>query len=331
MKLSVLLGGLHNPNPATRLDVVRVLGMLDETRALDPLRERYHQETDEGVREAITWAGKRLFQARQAEYSTINEIFQYFGIDREIENTPDEEEARLMQQMDYNLQRDLVDIREKGARGKVGWAIGVGAVAGLGAGLGALMSTGAESASSAMEGRPQIGTTRTPATAPTDADITIWLRRLHESEQESMREQAIIQLAELNNPRALPHLAAAFIDDLSPRIRQSAQRFGKILYWRAVYWTMEQDGSLAAEMERRAAALGKKIKTEKPAQSGATTPGAASSPQLGAGPGAPPSSAPRPPSSGAPLEVDVSDILLKAKQAREKRISKQKPGSRGRK
>ena len=328
MKLSVLLGGLHNPNPATRLDVVRVLGMLDETRALEPLRERYHQEIDESVRQAITWAGKRLFQAHQADYSTIQEIFRYFNIDKEIENRPDDEEARLMQQMDYTLQRDLVDIREKGARGKAGWALGVGAVAGLGAGLGAMMSTGAEVASSSLGDRPQIGTTRTPATAPTDADITIWLRRLNESDQESMREQAIIQLTDLNNPRALPHLAAAFINDPSPKIRQTAQRFGKILYWRAVDWTMDQDGSLATEIQRRATALGKAIKTEKSAQSGTapTTP----APQIAAGAGTQSSTASPPPASKKTQEVDVADILMKAKQAREKRKSKPEPGYRGR-
>ncbi|MBN1562272.1 MAG: HEAT repeat domain-containing protein [Anaerolineae bacterium] len=319
MKLSVLLGGLHNPNPATRLDVVRVLGMLDETRALEPLRECYPNETDDSVRQAIAWAGKRLFQAYQAGYSTVDEIFQYFGIDREIENTPDEDEARLMQQMDYSLQRDLVDMREKGARGKVGWAIGVGAVAGVGAGLHAMMMQGAESASSAMADRPRIGTTRTPATAPTDADISIWLRRLHESDQEGTREQAIIQLTELNNPRALPHLAATFINDPSPQIRQAAQRFGKILYWRAVYWTMEQDGSMAAEIQRRATALGKKIKADKTG----TTPDTI--PQLGAGPGAQP-----PTPSGSPA-VDVADILMKAKEGRAKRKSKQRPSSRKRK
>jgi hypothetical protein len=325
MKLSVLLGGLNNPNPATRLDVVRVLGMLDETRALEPLRERYHTETDGAVRQAITWAGKRLYQAHQAGYSTVDEIFQYFGIDREIENTPDEDEARLMDQMDYHLQRDLEDIRDKGARGRVGWAIGVGAVAGLGAGLGAMMMQGAESASSAMEGRPQIGMTRTPPTAPTDSDISIWLRRLSESQQEGMREQAIIQLAELNNPRALPHLANTFISDPSPKIRQSAQRFGKILYWRAVYWTMEQDGSLATEMQRRAAALGKKIKADTPPQSGA---GAA--PQLGSGSEATPASSVPPTAPTSESEVDISEILMRAKEARAKRKSKRRPGSRGR-
>lgn len=313
MKLSVLLGGLNNPNPAVRLDVVRVLGMLDETRALEPLRERYHQEDDEMVRQGITWAGKRLFQARQAGYSTVDEIFRYFNIDRAIENTPDETESELMEQMDYSLRKDLKGIREKGARGKVGWAIGASMVAGMGAGFGALMTPGAENISSTLSAaRPQPGTSRTPATMPTDTDISIWLRRLNESDDPDQREQAIIQLAELNNPRALPHLAAAFINDSEPKVRQAAQRYGKILYWRAIYWNMEQDGSLAAEMERRAAAIGKKIKTAKPA-SPPDTPSLPSGSSPAGAPAAPPEE-----------EVDVGEILLKAKAARAKRKSKSK-------
>jgi hypothetical protein len=323
MKLSVLLGGLHNPNPAVRLDVVRVLGMLDETRALEPLRERYHQETDESVQQAITWAGKRLFQAHQAGYSTIDEIFRFFAIDKDIEHAPDDEEAKLMEQMELNLQRDLIKIREKGARGKVGWAIGVGAVAGLGAGLGALMSPGAESLSSGLEQRPQIGTTRTPATAPTDADISVWLRRLNESSDPDMREQAIMQLAELNNPRALPHLAATFVNDPEPQIRQAAQRFGKILYWRATYWTMEQDGSLEAEMQRRAEAIGGTVKHRELSPVDTQTLAAVS----------PLESAPRPGSKPKPKEeeVDVGEILRQAQERRAKRQSKSKSRSSRRK
>jgi len=64
MRLEALLSGLENPQPTVRLDVVRVLGMLDETRSLDTLRARYQNEPDPVVRNAISWAGKRLFQAQ---------------------------------------------------------------------------------------------------------------------------------------------------------------------------------------------------------------------------------------------------------------------------
>jgi len=315
MRLEALLSGLENPQPTVRLDVVRVLGMLDETRSLDTLRARYQNEPDPVVRNAISWAGKRLFQAQQAGYSTIDELCRHFGIDREVENMPDAAEQELMQKMQNSLDRDLRDMQGRAGRRRVGMAIAAGlggslvggTTVGMSAMAGALMP-GAGTASG-PDGRPQIGTNRTPATAPTNVDIDVWVRRLREGASPDMREQAAIQLAELNNPKALPHLAAAFVGDTSPKVRQAAQRFGKILYWSTVYWEMEQDGSMAEEMERRAAAIGKEIKLTK-----STPPSESPTAPDGDQKAAPPPS----------QDVDVSDILRKAKRGRARRKSKRR-------
>ncbi len=315
MRLEVLLSGLESPQPAVRLDVVRVLGMLDETHALDALRARYKVEPDAAVRNAISWAGKHLFQAQQAGYSTIDELCRHFGIDREIDHMPDAAEQELMEKMQRGLDRDLLDMQGRAGRRRIGMAVvaGLGGslVGGTGVGMSAMagaLMPGADSASGAG-GRPQIGTKRTPATAPTNTDIDVWVRRLRDGSSPEMREQAAIQLAEFNNPKALPHLAAAFLADTSPKVRQAAQRFGKILYWSTVYWEMEQDGSMAEEMQRRAAAVGKEIKLPKA--------GPANEPPAAAAPGTGQGDAPSP-----PQEVDVSEILRKAKQARAERKRK---------
>jgi hypothetical protein len=322
MKLEVLLGGLENPEPAVRLDVVRVLGMLDETHALDALRRRYPVETDPAVRGAITWAGKRIYQAQQAGYSTINELFRFFNIDKEIENTPEADEQELMEKMEDGLHRDLLEIQERGFKKKVGLAVAAGlggmVAGGVGTGLTMLaggMAAGADRVSSGMEGRSQIGMSRTPPTAPSNTDIAVWVRRLHEGATPEQREQAAIQLSELNNPKALPHLAAAFVGDEAPKVCQAAQRFGKILYWRVVYWDMERDGTLAEEMVRRAAAMGKKIKPPKFDPATMPMPPSPSS-VYGA-----PAGAAQPPADEP--EVDVGEILRKAKQARKERKRKQ--------
>lgn len=317
MKLDILLSGLKNPQPAVRLDVVRVLGMVDEVRALDALREQFKTEPDSVVRSAIAWAGKRLYQAQQAGYTTQAEIFRHFGIDREIENTPDAAEAELIRKMEQDLSRTLADRQGRASIKQAGLAaatgLGVGMIAGGMAGLGTMaagLQAGAGMASSSMgEERPMLGTTRTPAMAPSNADFSVWLRRLREGKTEAQREQAILEIQQLNNPAALPHLAAVFIGDESPRVRQAAQRFGKILYWSSVYWAMEQDGSLAAEMKLRLEAMGKR--TEKPPVGPLdTTSGTTPTPSI-----------PQRPSSGASPEsqVDVSEILRKAQQGRAKR------------
>lgn len=309
MKLNILLGGLNNPQPAVRVDIVRVLGMLDEIRALDSLRQRYQTETDPAVKSAIAWAGKRLFEAQQAGYSTIDELFRHFGIEREIENTPDAAEAEMMKKLQDNMDSDLRRMQERGNSRRIGMAVAAGlggsllggTTVGMSAAMGAMMP-GAGAASSGLDGRPQIGSQRTPATAPSGADISVWVRRLREDVSPGKREQAAIELAQLNNPAALPYLAAAFVSDPDPKVRQAAQRFGKNLYWSAIYWEMEQDGSLAEEMAKRAQAMGKNI----PKAPGISSPGTTT-----AAPGS---------TSGA--QEDVTDILRKAQAARSKRQKK---------
>jgi hypothetical protein len=322
MKLEVLLSGLNNPQPAVRLDVVRVLGMLDETRALEPLRERYKMETDPQVREAIAWAGKRLYQALQAGYSTVDELFQYFRIDREIETMPDVNEQEMLRRMEQQFDSDMRDMQKKAGRRKAGMAIAAGLAGGMvgaGAGMRMMMDTlkpGADAASSAL-GQGERVVQRTPATLPTNANIDIWVKRLKTSPRAEDRENAVIELQQLNNPRALPPLALVFVTDDSPKVRQAAQRYGKILYWSAVYWDMEQSGALAEEMRRRAEALGKAIKvdtqsdTAQPDQMPAIAPGQ----DADAAPGAPAA-------RSQEDEVDVAEILRKAKEGRKRRKSR---------
>lgn len=302
MKLDDLLGGLISSHTETRLDVVRVLGMLDETQALPRLREQYAVEHDAHVREAIAWAGKRLYQAQQAGYSTLDEIFRYFRIDAEIETSSDETEDELLRQMQDRFDSDLRDMQRRAVRRKIGTALAAG-LAGSAAGIGPLgtalhaMMPGADAAGGNLGG-PNLSVKRTPATAPTDAPIDVWLKRLQSAPTPEQREQAVIELQQLNNPRALPALARVFVTDESPKVRQAAQQHGKILYWRAVYWAMTQDGSLAREMQRRAEALGKTLpRTVKDAP--ATSDAQAPSPN--------------------DQQVDVGDILRKAEEARKKR------------
>lgn len=321
MRLDVLLSGLENPQPAVRLDVVRVLGMLDETRALDRLRDRYQTETDPDVRNAISWAGKRLYQAQQAGYSTLTELFRHFGIDREIENMPDAAEAEMMKKMQQSFDHDLMQMKTGMMKRKAGWAAAA-AIGGAAVGGGALsmialsgaMQPGADAASSSLGGgRPQIGMKRAPATAPTNMPIDVWARRLREGPTEELREQAALELAQLNNPKALPALAAAFVGDLSPKVRQSAQKYGKVLYWNMIYWEIEQDGTLAQEMEKRAAEMGKNIKAETDARPGTGPIGDSSTPASGTS---------QPPKAAPPPEVDVTEILRRAQQGRAERKRK---------
>ncbi len=305
MKLENLLANLNNSDPAIRIDVTRVLGMVDETLALMAIGQHYKTETEPAVRQALDWAGKRLYAAHQAGYNTVDEICRQFGVDNEIAHAEDPEEAKLLKKMQDEFERDMLRMKEQGASKKAGMAAAAGIAGAMMGGMsmgmgmmGSALKPGAEAASSNLGGsRPQIGTQRTPAAMPSKVNISIWVRRLSEESSAADRAKAVIELGSLNNPAALPHLAAAFASDPSPKVQEAAQRAGKLLYWRTVYWHMEQDGSLAAEMQRRAEAMGKTVRAK------ASTEPAPTSPES--------------PSSAQP--EDVSAILRRANASRKRR------------
>lgn len=263
MQLDTLIASLTHPAPSVRLDVVRVLGMVEETRALVALRQQYAVETDPAVREAIEWAGQRLYSAQQAGYSTIDALFEHFNINREIEHTPDEAEAELLRKMDTMFDKDLQRMKEQAAKRRAGTALAAGlggmmaggALTGMGM-MSASLAAGADVAGSNLSVGGSGSIRRTPPTAAATTDIAIRVRRLREDATAANRVLAATELAQINNPQALPALAAAFLLDAVPEVRQSAERFGKILYWSMLYWNMEQRGEIAAEMKRRRQALG---------------------------------------------------------------------------
>ncbi len=308
MNLEDLLKALNHPRPDVRISTARLLGVLEETRALGAVGQRYRAETDPAVREALAWAGQRLHAAHQAGYSTLNEIFRHFGIDREIANREDPAEAELMKKMQDSLDMELMKMRGDAATKKAGLTTAVaigGALAGLPVGgmINAAMQPGAEWAESNMGvNRPQIGVQRVPAAAPSTADITVWVRRLRESPDPAQRARAAGELATLNNPAALPILAAAFVADRAPQVQQAAQRAAKLIYWNALYWQMEHDGSLAQEIARRAGALGKAPTSPDAAQPGATP------------------VQPTPPAP--PPQQDINAILRQAEAARARRAKR---------
>jgi HEAT repeat protein len=268
MKLENLLANLNNPQPSVRIDVARVLSMVEETRALKAIGDRYRAETDAQVRGVLAWAGKQLYAAQQNGYSTLDEVFRMFNVQAEIDNMSSEAESELLRQLQDNLDADLARQQQDAARRRMGGAVAMGLAGAMlgGASMGASMMMDAAmqqggNASSNLGQRPRVGQQRAPATMPTQADLSVWVKRLRESPGAADREKATVELASLNNPGALPFLASAFMSDPSPQVQAAAQRAGKRLYCSALYWYMDQDGSLTQEIQRRAAAQGQPVPT----------------------------------------------------------------------
>lgn len=295
MNPSTLIANLQNPQPAIRLDVIRVLGLVEETAALDALRERLTAETLPELKEAVLWAGRRIYAAAGRGHSTQASIFQHFGIDREIAQTQDDPEADLLRQLDESLQLEMLHRQRDAAQRKTNLA--AGALAVPGPTMGGLLQAGADVASSNLgDTRPQTGVSRIPAIRPASTEISLWVTRAQTAPEAGMRLTAIQQLREINNPAALPRLAEIFLSDQDAGVRQAAEAAGKHQYWNAVYWHMEQDGTLAEAVAARKAALGGPASSQ---QAPVTPAGAASPP--------------------AAEQENVADILRRAEAARQRR------------
>lgn len=313
MKPENLLANLANPQPDIRLSVVRVLGMVEETTALTAIGEQYKVESDPTVKQALAWAGKRIHTAAQSGRSTTDAIFEHFNINKEIEHAIAEQatdtEAELLKKMDEELQLEMLRRQKSASQSKATMAAAAGlAGAALGGAsmatgmMGSILQPGAEAASSNIgAGRPQIGQTRAPAIRPGDTNIDIWLKRLLESADVDTRLKAARELENFNNPAALPHLATVFINDTSGDVRKAACNTGQTLYLNAVYWHMEQDGTLEAEIKRRKEAL---LQTMPPPQ-----------------PPAPEQPLPQPPAPeppAAPSQQSALEDLLRKSRAKRK-------------
>lgn len=303
---------LRAPDAAARLEAARVIGTLDEVAAYDVLSAQFRAEPDAEAKQAMMWAGKRLHTARQAGFSTLEAIIDHFQVTLEIAAPPASggDEAKL-RQIKFEMEVRALREQEKSTGRKTLTNIAGAAFIG---GLPGLMMMRPTSEPLADENiaasfglhaaaRPQ---RRKPA-PPSDTDIRAFVHRLRTDEKNEKRINAARDLAAVvNNPAALPHLARAFIEDHYLPVQQAAQEAAKLLYWNAIYWEMEQDGAMTAEIERRRAALG--------LQADADAAGTAGQP-----------SAPTPPaaeSKPAPAQDDVGDILRKAEEARRKRMKR---------
>ena len=300
MNLKTLLAGLQDPDAQARLQAARIIGTLDEVDALKALATQYKAERDPQVKAAIQWAGKRLKTAQDAGYSTLEAIIEYFHIDVEFSPAAaSDDEQALLRQVQYHMEMNEIRAQEAKAKNEAMKRIARGGILGLpGMMMGALPPTiSTLTETSALSGRIDIPPRRAMPTRPTDTNISIPVRRLTEEVDAQKRARAATDLARMiNNPQALPPLAQVFIDDPSPVVRQTAQSAAKLIYWNAVYWAMEQDGSMAALIEARASQQADTGVPESPAEK-------------------PKREEPATP----PAQADAGEILRRAEAARRKR------------
>lgn len=291
-----LMEGLTDAEAAIRKRSAYILGTVDEVSAVDRLYQQYAVESDGEAKQAIQWAGRRLKAIRDTGYTTLDALFAHYRLNAQSAQHADRAEQQVIDDYKLHTHMNTLDGERRGAATNTALNVLL---------LPPIFSAG-RFLSSSFSGS-EIGTkldevdysssepiarAMTPP-RPGSESIAPAIQRLRAAANPQQRIDFVLDLAQIyNNPDALPHLAAVFVRDEDERVCETAQRAAKLIYWNALYWDMDADGSLTQEL----------------AQRGIPRPGAQST-----SPDAHESSPP------ASAQSDIAEILRKAEEARERR------------
>lgn len=99
MDIDHLAERLRDPDPRVRVETLRILAMVEETRALEAIRWIFQNDPEPGVREVADWAGRLVWAAEQRGHSTQRALEEMFARPLSAER----QELFLASQAQYNL------------------------------------------------------------------------------------------------------------------------------------------------------------------------------------------------------------------------------------
>lgn len=269
MKFNEFIAYLNDPDPAKRISYIRLFGLVEETKAFEAIRGRFGAETDPDVKATLNWAGGRIVAAGKRGYDSLNEIFERYKINQEIENLEDPDEARLIQQMTSRMEMDIHQSKMNAANAQTAQTVGImaarlaiggpmSALSGM-SGMASGMTPSVDLSSSLGASRPEVGKSRIPAQHPSDTPIDSWFKRMQQDPKPEGRKKILIELMNFNNPNALPLLADFYFVEQDPSVQAEVERVVKVLYLNQLYWDLTQTGTIGREFEKRATTEGKKV------------------------------------------------------------------------
>lgn len=248
-----LIADLSHSDPQRRLKATRILGMLDEVDALGALGQAFTKETQPEVKKTLAWAGRRLREIK--DYNTLDQIWEYFEIWRELKITDAEyqrnaeyaarETERFNAEIESERRNWRIHSRQRMVRRSVSSLLNLGS------------SRKARPAAAVYvdNGIPLVKHRVLPV-EPSDIDIRPHLQRLWAEPDPSRRMKKILTIRDLNNTDALDAFADLFVNDPVEAVQQAAQQAGKHIYWNTLYWGLEKSGAMAREIEVRAERMG---------------------------------------------------------------------------
>jgi hypothetical protein len=98
MDILTLAQRLSDPDPHVRVETLRILAMVEETRALPAVRWIFQNDPEPGVREVANWAGRLLWQAHKRGHSTEKALEAMYNRPMSPEN-----QARFLDALESDL------------------------------------------------------------------------------------------------------------------------------------------------------------------------------------------------------------------------------------
>lgn len=232
METLKLIMSLYDNDPKIRNQSALIVGMVNETAALGALEQRYREETDTDVKQSLQWAGRRVEQANKARYTTIDAIFEHFQINRELTSGIDPDEADALRHSNSTTESGFSHI-------KMGSMLGADQLQ-----TGHLDGERRQNKQTFLRLRPIV---------TSEIDISVKIKRLMDMSDPKRQKNAALELKDINNPAALPHLSWIVCHHENKEVCALAEKAGKHIYWNVNYAIMEHNGRLKLEMDKRRA------------------------------------------------------------------------------
>ena len=89
---------LQDPDPRVRVETLRILAMVEETRALGAIGWVFKNDPEPGVREVANWAGRLIYAAQKRGHSTQRAVEDMFA-----GSLMPELQARFLESLERNL------------------------------------------------------------------------------------------------------------------------------------------------------------------------------------------------------------------------------------
>lgn len=232
MNTQDLVNQLNHPDDSKRLEALRIIYMVEEVTAIARLEYMQQHEASPAVLDLLPIVIGRLKKLQRDRYDTILQIYEQFGVYKEIKllSDPQVYQRWLREARQSQTSEDVIQAHEI-RTGQLKRATGH-------------LSSGT--------GRLRVESNmRLPARQPATSNILPYLQRIAATESPQNRVKLIQETGRLLHPGALPLFAELYVRDPISEVKRAAREEGKRIYWNGIYYDLVESGKLDMFIEQQ--------------------------------------------------------------------------------